>query len=262
MKTKEDPIVIEKPKLPRKKKSELPKKKHRKSGKSGKSRRAKNLTVFRSLKTNYLSWMLLAICICIISYPNVMMAYSTFFVLMLAAYFWHAMSHMNKYISIIHHYHHEHNNFFSHFSQMMIELSLGALPLFAYQCGFVFFDPWMVIFFTLFYTTIHNVNYGTLHVNKVHKEHHEELFCNLGPDICDVAFGTKSDRDMDVENTNHYIPNIIILTILILLLQYLCKNECIFNNIIYVTNIFYILVGIFLGTSTVYLTLESLYSNL
>lgn len=241
-----------------KKKTKLKNKNKPKKKKQKSKNKENQITVINSLKKNYLSWILLFASIFVISYPNLVIAYATFIILMFAAYFWHAMSHINKYVSIVHHYHHEHNNFFSHFSQMLIELSLGALPLYAYNNGYVFFDPWMVIFFTLFYTTIHNVNYGTFHVNNVHREHHEELFCNLGPDICDVAFGTKSARDMEVENTNHYIPNILVLTILVLFLQYICKNEYVLKNLIYFTTIFYIFVGIFLGVSTAYLTLNSL----
>jgi hypothetical protein len=249
-----------KPKEKQKKPKEKQKEKKRKREK--KKDRENNMTVLRSIQTNYLSWIFLAVSVYILSYPNVLFAYVTFFILMFCAYFWHAMSHMNKYLSIIHYYHHEHNNFFSHFSQMLIELSLGAFPFFSYQAGYTFFDPWIVIFFTLFYTTIHNFNYGTLRVNNVHKEHHEELFCNLGPDICDVAFGTKSDRDTDVENTNHYIPNIIALTVLILFLQYICKNASIYKMIVQKTTQFYIFVGLFLGISTVYLTLESIYTTI
>jgi hypothetical protein len=250
-------------------KSDKPKKKV-KDGKRRKNRknieklnhRREKLTFINSIRTNYLSWILLFVSISIISYPNLILAYTTFFVLMISAYFWHALSHINKYISIIHHYHHENNNFFSHFGQILIELSLGIVPLICYHCGFKFFDPWIVVYFTLFYTTIHNVNYGTFHVNQVHREHHEELFCNLGPDVCDVLFGTKSPNDLDVENTNHYIPNIIILTILVLILQYVCKNETIFNYLLCLTSVFYILVIAVLGSSTVYLTLHSLYNDL
>ena len=223
--------------------------------------REKNLTLMNSIKTNYLSWIFIFASIFIISYPNLILAYATFFSLMVSAYFWHASSHASKYMSIIHHYHHENNNFFSHFGQMLIELSLGIVPLICYYLGIRVFDPWIVIFFTLFYTTIHNVNYGMLHVNKVHREHHEELFCNLGPDVCDVLFGTKSPNDIDVENTNHYIPNVIILTILVLALQYICKNKTVFNYLICLTTAFYIFTVIVLGTSTAYLTLHSLYSS-
>lgn len=235
-------------------KEKIKKRKERKERKQRKN----NLTILNSIKTNYLSWFFLFICITIISFPNLSIGFATFFVLLFSAYFWHAMSHVNKYISIIHHYHHEHNNFFSHFSQMLIELSMGAGPFFAHQLGYKCFDPFIVIFFTLFYTTIHNINYGTLHVNQVHREHHEELFCNLGPDICDVAFQTKSERDQDVENTDHYIPNIIFITIFVLILQYVCKYDCVYNCLIYFGNISYILIGLFLGISTAYLTMESL----
>ena len=84
--------------------------------------------------------------------------------------------------------------------------------------------------FVLFYTSVHNINYGYFRINNVHSLHHKTYFTNLGPDICDIMFGTKNNLNETVENTNHYIPNIIIITLIVLCLQYFCLNET-FNNI-------------------------------
>jgi hypothetical protein len=96
--------------------------------------------------------------------------------------------------------------------------------------GTIFLDEWIILFFVLFYTTIHNINYGRFRVNNVHSLHHKNYFTNLGPDFCDVIFGTKNPLNETVENTNHYIPNVIILTAIILCLQYFYLNET-FKNI-------------------------------
>jgi hypothetical protein len=47
-----------------------------------------------------------------------------------------------------------------------------------------------------------------------------DIYTNIGPDICDVAFNTKNPKNTEVENTNHYIPNIIIVTMIVLLIKY------------------------------------------
>ena len=47
---------------------------------------------------------------------------------------------------------------------------------------------------------------------------------NFGPDICDILFGTKHSSEDCVENTKHYIPNILIITGIVLILQYLCRT--------------------------------------
>ena len=47
---------------------------------------------------------------------------------------------------------------------------------------------------------------------------------NNGPDLCDIMFGTKHPDDA-IENTDHYIPNVIIMTICILFLKRMCLHE-------------------------------------
>lgn len=201
-----------------------------------------DITVLQSIKVNYLSWILIIISIIIVSYPYIKGGFITFIIFMLLAYFTHKGSHdVRNIFTILHHYHHENNNFFSHFSQILMELSSGLLLLPLYYLGNDIIDIWTGIFFILFYSTIHNYNYGQLRVNDVHYLHHQDIHTNIGPDICDIAFGTKSKKNKEVENTNHYIPNIVILTILILLLKHLCKNDTIKNILL---NIFFILMTI------------------
>jgi len=199
-----------------------------------------NINVLTSIKTNYLSWIVIFICVIIVSQPSIIAGFITFFSLMIFAYFVHRFSHHSKNVfTILHHYHHENNNFFSHFSQILLELSLGMLVLpYYYFLGSEYVDIWTTIFFTLFYSTIHNYNYGQLRVNDVHFLHHKDIYTNIGPDICDIAFNTKSPKDTEVENTNHYIPNIIIITGLILLLKYITTNTKIRDTLV---NIFIVL---------------------
>jgi hypothetical protein len=97
-----------------------------------------------------------------------------------------------------------------------------------YIVGNIILDPWIILFSTLFYSSIHNINYGYLRVNNVHRLHHENVMYNNGPDVCDIMFGTKHPDDA-IENTDHYIPNIIIITICILGLKYVCLQEPIKN---------------------------------
>ena len=73
--------------------------------------------------------------------------------------------------------------------------------------------------FSLFYSSIHNINYSILHVNKIHENHHKDWTINYGPDICDVMYGTKENYE-DLEDTSHYIPNLIICTFIAKILQY------------------------------------------
>jgi hypothetical protein len=55
---------------------------------------------------------------------------------------------------------------------------------------------------------------------------------NFGPDVCDVMFGTKHISEDCVENTNHYIPNIIVITGIVLILKYICKTEWVKDSLL------------------------------
>ena len=213
-----------------------------------------NINVLESIKTNYLSWTFIFISIIAISYPHIKGGFLTFIIFLLFAYFVHRGSHDYRNVfTILHHYHHENNNFFSHLSQILLELSLGMLllPIY-YYLGNDYIDIWTGIFFILFYSTIHNYNYGQLRVNDVHYIHHQNIYTNIGPDICDIAFGTKSKINKEVENTNHYIPNVVVISILVLILKYLCKNNTIKNLLL---NILFILMSI----STIIILFSSIY---
>jgi hypothetical protein len=214
-----------------------------------------NMNVLTSLKTNYLSWTVILLCISIVSQPFIAAGFITFFSLLLFAYFIHRFSHDARNVfTILHHYHHENNNFFSHFSQIILELSLGMLtvPLY-YYLGNNYIDIWSAILFTLFYSTIHNYNYGQLRVNDVHFLHHKDIYTNIGPDICDIAFNTKNPKNTEVENTNHYIPNIIIITVLVLIIKYFISNSEIKNILPNIYNILFTVFMLFISISSIYL---------
>jgi hypothetical protein len=220
-----------------------------------------NINVLTSIKTNYLSWIVIFISITIVSQPSIIAGFITFFTLMIFSYFVHRFSHHSKNVfTILHHYHHENNNFFSHFSQILLELSLGMVVLpYYYFLGSNYLDIWTTIFFTLFYSTIHNYNYGQLRVNDVHFLHHKDIYTNIGPDICDIAFNTKHPNNKEVENTNHYIPNIIIITVFILILKYLTANITIRHTLINIFMVFMSFSVLFVSISSI--CLYSTYIN-
>ena len=86
---------------------------------------SENITAANNFKKNIISWLLLGVTVSIISYPNILMGITTFFFFMFIAYFYHVVTHVHKNIfSIVHHYHHENDNLFSHFIQVVLELSI------------------------------------------------------------------------------------------------------------------------------------------
>ena len=167
----------------------------------------------------------------IISYDNLLQGYMTFVISMILAYLLHRETHsIRNFFTIAHHYHHEHNNFLSHFIQILNELNAPCIfhILFTY-CIPLLYDSWSLIFFYIFYTSIHNINYSLFHVNTIHEMHHTYPETNIGPDICDIVFQSKNNVPPEVtnhiEDTNHYIYNIIIGGIIVIILQQLYKTE-------------------------------------
>ena len=195
---------------------------------------SENLKVVNSLKKNAPSWILILSTISVISYQNIFLGVLTFFVFIFIAYFFHVVAHVHKNIfSIVHHYHHENDNFFSHFIQILLELSIPyPFVMVSYFFGLKILDPWIILYFMLFYCSVHNVNYSIFKVNGVHRLHHTEVNLNFGPDICDVMFGTKHSSEDCVENTNHYIPNIVIITCIVLILKYVCRTEWVKDSLL------------------------------
>lgn len=181
----------------------------------------------KSLLMNYKTWFLLITTLVIISLAGGIKGlgngFATFGILFVASHLLHYFAHFkNAYPqNIVHLYHHEYNNFFSHFIQIVVEFV--ALMSFMWMkfniASASFLNEWVIIFFYLFYTTIHNINYSILHVNRVHEMHHKLRIKNMGPDICDILFNTKYDVENSIENTDHYLPNIVICLVITLLLK-------------------------------------------
>jgi len=219
LKKKEKQLVKEE--LIKEKEKELIKEKEKEKEKK------KNITIWNSIRKNYLVWIVVFLCIYILSPERTLLGIASFIILFISSYFTHLFSHQNVNIfNILHHYHHYYNNYFSHYIQVSLELSIPLvfLPVY-YYFDTIFLDVWVILFSVLLYCSIHNVNYGYLKVNKVHSLHHEDVFTNLGPDFFDVLFNTKNEKDVDVEDISHYIPNAIILTLILLVLQYICLNK-------------------------------------
>jgi hypothetical protein len=214
-----------------------------------------NITVMNSIKENYPSFLCIFIAVFILSSENFFLGIITFCIIIFLSYNDHNNAHKVKNIfSIIHHYHHENNNFFSHFIQVLLELTvIGVFVPLYYIFGTIFLNPWILIFFIVFYSSVHNINYSICRVNKVHKLHHEFTETNVGPDILDIIFGTKHTSEKCVENTNHYIPNIIVSTLFVLLLKHFWSHDDNKKYMLFALNSFLLTSFSILITTSIYL---------
>ena len=214
-----------------------------------------NISIINSLKENYLSYFCLLYSVFLLSSENFFLGIITFFIIIYLSYREHKNAHKDKNIfTIIHYYHHENNNFFSHFIQILLELTTVGIFMPIYLIfGTIFLNPWVLIFFILFYSSVHNINYSIFHINNVHKLHHQFVQTNIGPDILDIIFETKNHREKKVENISHYIPNIIICNLIVLLIKYLWSNDNNKKNMLFILNIFLLLSFSSLITTSIYL---------
>jgi hypothetical protein len=183
--------------------------------------------VWKSILLNYKSWILIFFSIFLIEQEKYIQAVITFFCMIFSAYCTHYYSHFDFWfpLNITHIEHHNHDNWFAHFVEILLELSFFlAMLVFKYLFKIEFLNTWCILYFYLFYTTIHNINYTIFRVNNVHQKHHELMKFNYGPEIFDVIFNTKKNPETDLENTDHYIWNIVILTPIVIFLKHFFKN--------------------------------------
>ena len=218
-----------------------------------------------SFSLNYKSWILAFLCVYVIS-GNAFTGAFSYIVTILVTYFAHAACHAeeNYPYNCVHLYHHTHSNYMSHIIQIILEffsilsllIATYVLDITGYMRINTYICNWVIVFVYIFYTTVHNINYSIHHVNNVHEMHHKLNFSNYGPDICDILFDSKYQPNTDIENTDHYLLNIIASTIIVLGIKYVwSKNN---ENKEIMTNIFKILYStsfglLFLATVVIYI---------
>lgn len=189
--------------------------------------------IMKSILINYKMWTtLLASCYVLFYNESFHVAWFQYILCILYSYLAHRMAHepLGFLVNRAHIYHHEHTDWTSHVIQVCVELAAVYSPIFLLYVVFnssriiVPFHPYIFMLFSFFYTSTHNINYGMLHVNKAHSKHHGDYSVNYGPDICDIIFGTKYPPD-SIENTDHYIPNIIVATIITYLFRHFYESH-------------------------------------
>lgn len=187
--------------------------------------------ICNSLLLNYKSWIIFFLALYLIDCYKIY-DFITIFIMLLSVHLVHHFSHYSICypFNCTHLYHHNNNNFLSHFIQIIIEFVCILSPIIIknlFCTNSKFFNSYLIIFVYIFYTTVHNINYSIFHVNNIHEYHHLDPLKNAGPDICDILFNsilkTKYNIQENIENTDHYIPNIGLAVIIIIIIKYINK---------------------------------------
>lgn len=226
--------------------------------------------LYESLTMNYKSWILILLSLFLIS-KQTKKRYSvsliTFFISIVIAHYAHKNVHhkieegQNRpNLNVLHLYHHEHDNLLSHVIQILVEFVSGVYVIVIKHIANIFsipilnfIDNWTVIFTYIFYTVVHNINYGYFKVNDVHKNHHIHMTKNMGPDICDILFNTKYEDTP--EQHDHYIPTILFSYFCVGFLRAIWRSLGYFRSpVIFFLHSIFILCIIFLCICIFYIT--------
>lgn len=156
---------------------------------------------------------------------NILIALFTFIVAHFWSHYTHTLAHsfpLFKYFHEIHHNPAISKKWYAIILETMVNLfGSGGTPLIAFNVflklftGYEIFNNYVLLLTALVYTSVHMINYHVMDI-PTHAHHHKDSTKNYGPDIMDMMFGTKLDKDI-IENMNHVSINIIIFTALILL---------------------------------------------
>jgi hypothetical protein len=131
-----------------------------------------------------------------------------------------------------HKYHHDSktaNTWWGRIVELLTNISISSnysLLVFNYLFNKIIFDPYVMIFYCLLYTTTHLYTYHVYDI-QTHKLHHLDEQYNFGPDVLDIICETKYEGG-EIENNNLFIPNLFLSTIVVICLYayngYFLKN--------------------------------------
>ena len=207
--------------------------------------------IINSVKKNYLFYIMLIVCICIInklSYksPNIVLSLITIVPISLFGYAVHYVSHKmkdkfskeylsydniftrNRVCNIIftyiirvaefHHAVHHDTSINKKFTNILLEIRnnilLQGVIIIIFKKLLNLMDDKIILLWALFYSTVHNINFNITHPI-THAEHHVNNKTNYGIDIWDILIGSKYDWT-HIENHNDTIINLIVITFVII----------------------------------------------
>jgi sterol desaturase/sphingolipid hydroxylase (fatty acid hydroxylase superfamily) len=101
--------------------------------------------------------------------------------------------------------------------EMINDLAMSLTVIFLqYFTGIWFVPISIVLFYAIWYTSVHIVNYSIIG-SQVHKDHHKNVGTNFGPDVLDQLFGT--NHEPTKEDLIPLAPNMVIAFGIVYLLK-------------------------------------------
>ena len=142
------------------------------------------------------------------------------------SYLSHKVGHKVYPINIFHKVHHNdrvNHTFLGRALEWVVNfLQIGGLlliPLNRFlekKTGVKLLNDYIIVFYSLVYTTHHMINYHVLNVD-THVRHHKNSDTNYGPDYMDVLMGTKQ-HNSTFEDMRESILNTLVSAVVVILL--------------------------------------------
>lgn len=142
------------------------------------------------------------------------------------SYLSHMVGHKLYPINIFHKVHHNddiNHTFFGRTLEWIVNfLQIGGLLLIPLnrllenKTGVRLFNEYIIVFYSLVYTTHHMINYHVLEVD-THIRHHKNVNTNYGPDYMDVLLGTKQ-HNSTFEDMRESILNTLLSAMVVIIL--------------------------------------------
>jgi hypothetical protein len=142
------------------------------------------------------------------------------------SYLSHMVGHKLYPINIFHKVHHNddiNHTFFGRTLEWIVNfLQIGGLLLIPLnrllenKTGVKLFNEYIIVFYSLVYTTHHMINYHVLEVD-THIRHHKNVNTNYGPDYMDVLLGTKQ-HNSTFEDMRESILNTLLSAMVVIIL--------------------------------------------
>ena len=189
--------------------------------------------IIKSIKINYKTYLTFLLVPYFLSYKNYISGYVITILGLFYVYFGHMFYHSSYSIVFyfIHTYHHDHHDYASVYQEVIMEfLGITLIILILSILNDIkhikyLYDPYILLYYFFFYSTVHFFNYTFLKCNHYHSKHHEKIDSNYFPDICDIIFCTKYKDDLNyIENTDHWFLNIIGSTFIVYLIKKYFEN--------------------------------------
>ena len=223
--------------------------------------------IIDAILINYKTWILYIICCTIICKDkSIASGFITFMYAYFTCYAGHRFMHMEKTYCNMYSISHHHvsdklfgfvTNCITEFLLIMNNIALKYVLNTFDIINLFFVDEWVMCFLYIIYTTVHNINYAILKVNKYHFEHHKLESSNIGPDFFDLLFGTKNQKTIENEQIDHFIPNIILSFLSVLFLKHIYNHTDKFLCQIIFALLWFILTGV-IFISSVYILKEQI----